>query len=76
MADEQPGHINRDVRDATRVPLAKDLVRDNVGSTVKDNSNFNIVSKVKIGCCTIVSNWITPPLEIARTYRIPLVALN
>lgn len=46
MPDEQPGHVNRDVRDASRVPLAKDLVKNNVGSTVKDSSNFKPVSEV------------------------------
>ena len=48
MADEQPGHINRDVRDITNVPQAEDLVRNNVGSTVRDNSNFKAVSEVRV----------------------------
>lgn len=48
MADEQPGHINKDVRDVTKVPRAEDLVRNNVGSTVRDNSNFKAVSEVRV----------------------------
>lgn len=49
MADEQPGHIARGVRDVSKVPLAKELVKDNVGSTVKqqDNSKFVVVSQVQ-----------------------------
>ncbi|CAN0070757.1 unnamed protein product [Scytosiphon promiscuus] len=45
--DEQPGHIARGVRDVTKVPLAKDLVKNNVGSTVKHqaNSDFTIISQ-------------------------------
>lgn len=49
MADEQPGHIARGVRDVSNVPLAKELVKDNVGSTVKhqeQNSKFVVVSQV------------------------------
>eukprot|EP00903_Cladosiphon_okamuranus_P011861 g11142.t1 len=48
MADEQPGHIARGVRDVSKVPLAKDLVKNNVGSTVKhqeQNSKFVTVSQ-------------------------------
>lgn len=48
MADEQPGRINKDVRDVTTVPQAEDLVRNNVGSTVRDNSNFKAVSEVRV----------------------------
>lgn len=48
MADEQPGRINKDVRDITNVPQAEDLVRNNVGSTVRDNSNFKAVSEVRL----------------------------
>lgn len=51
MADEQPGHIARGVRDVSKVPLAKELVKDNVGSTVtQQNSKFVVVSQV----CTLV----------------------
>lgn len=49
MADEQPGHVARDVRDVSKVPLAKELVKNNVGSTVKhqeQNSKFVVVSQV------------------------------
>ena len=49
MADEQPGHIARGVRDVSKVPLAKELVKNNVGSTVKNQehgSTFVIVSQV------------------------------
>ncbi|CAM9384133.1 unnamed protein product [Hapterophycus canaliculatus] len=47
--DEQPGHVARSVRDVTKVPLAKDLVKNNVGSTVKDqaNSDFTIISQAE-----------------------------
>lgn len=47
MADEQPRQINKDVRDTSNVPLAKELVKDNVGSTVRDNSRFNAVTRVR-----------------------------
>lgn len=47
MPDEQPGHINREVRDVSKVPLTKELVKNNVGSTVRDNSKFNTVAQVR-----------------------------
>lgn len=49
--DEQPGHIPRGVRDVATVPLAKYLVKNNVGSTVKHqaNSDFTIISQVACG---------------------------
>ena len=49
MADEQPGHIARGVRDVSQVPLAKDLAKNNVGSTVtnqQQRSKFVVVSQV------------------------------
>lgn len=59
MADEQPGHIARGVRDVSKVPLAKELVKNNVGSTVKNQeqtAQFAIVSQARTTrlyvCCT------------------------
>lgn len=53
MADEQPRHIARGVRDVSKVPLAKELVKNNVGSTVvhqEQNSKFVVVSQVSSLC--------------------------
>lgn len=49
MADEQPALMNREVRDVKNVPRAEELVKNNVGSTVRDNSRFNVVTQVGRG---------------------------
>lgn len=56
MADEQPGHIARGVRDVSKVPLAKELVKNNVGSTVKNQeqtAQFAIVSQARTTICML-----------------------
>lgn len=50
MADEQPALLARGLRDVTKVPLAEELVKNNVGSTVKNQEQqFAIVSQVTAG---------------------------
>ena len=75
MADEQPGHINRDVRDVAKVPQVEDLVRNNVGSTVRDNSKFKAVSEVLYGYhrhgCMGVRTWYAVRVLVSSTKRLP-----
>ncbi|CAN0321979.1 unnamed protein product [Ectocarpus sp. 6 AP-2014] len=69
MTDEQPGHIARDVRDVTKVPLAAELVKDNVGSTVTQrNSNFTVVSQDASAAASAL--YLDPSLQ-ARIVRPP-----
>ncbi|CAM9803350.1 unnamed protein product, partial [Laminaria digitata] len=65
MADEQPGRINKDVRDVTTVPQAEDLVRNNVGSTVRDNSNFKVVSEAEAAVASTL--YLDPSIQAAHT---------
>eukprot|EP00904_Undaria_pinnatifida_P012449 jgi/Undpi1/8334/HiC_scaffold_25.g10803.m1 len=64
MADEQPGHINRDVRDVAKVPQVEDLVRNNVGSTVRDNSKFKAVSETDAAVASTL--YLDPAIQTAH----------
>ncbi|CAN0064424.1 unnamed protein product [Pylaiella littoralis] len=62
MADEQPALLARDLRDVTKVPLAKELVKNNVGSTVKNQEqHFVIVSQAASAAAS--AHYLDPSLQ-------------